>query len=305
MAEATVSLYLELEEGAVADIEVVAKAALAFSKAVKDVAYIIDPSLELRVELASGTRGSLSLNSIFRNLKKANGETITLSAIGLVVLGWFGATVSDFGKDELKDIIKNLFHQEEQFTPAQQAQLKAIVTKAINEKAAAPHVQQVYRELERDPAIKGVGATPKAGDRPAVIVPRRQFAERAGERIVQEEANRRRTTTDRVHVALISPVLVPGDRKWRLQSAHGEFGASIKDKQFVDMALSGRLAIPLATGIEMDVQLETIEDFKEGVWVVHDRNVLHVYIDSLKTPLVPLPLPFPNSDEHKPPNDGQ
>lgn len=55
-----INLYLDIEPGQVADIEVVARAALAFSKTIKEVVFVLDPSLEIRVEIASGTPGSLS-----------------------------------------------------------------------------------------------------------------------------------------------------------------------------------------------------------------------------------------------------
>ncbi len=77
MAQAPISVYLDLEAGRVADMEVVARAALAFSAAVKDLAYVIDPGLDLRIELQSGTEGSLNLNTILRNLKDHKGEAIT------------------------------------------------------------------------------------------------------------------------------------------------------------------------------------------------------------------------------------
>ena len=68
MTTTPLSLYLDLEKGATADLEVVSRAALAWSAAIKDLAFILDPSIEIRVEIASGTPGSFSLNSLIRTV---------------------------------------------------------------------------------------------------------------------------------------------------------------------------------------------------------------------------------------------
>jgi hypothetical protein len=48
-------------------------------------------------------------------------------------------------------------------------------------------MQHLFQEIERDTAIKGVGATIVPGSKPADIVPRRQFSERAGESIDEKQ----------------------------------------------------------------------------------------------------------------------
>jgi hypothetical protein len=69
LVEAPLSLYLDLKPGLKADLEVTARAALAFASAIREVAYVIDPALELRIELESGTDGSLCLNAILRAVR--------------------------------------------------------------------------------------------------------------------------------------------------------------------------------------------------------------------------------------------
>jgi hypothetical protein len=56
----------------------------------------------------------------------------------------------------------------------------------------------------------------------------------------------------------------------------GEFGASIRDAEFLDNVLRGRSAIPMVAGIRMEVELLTIEDPFEGAWIVRERNILNV-----------------------------
>lgn len=92
----------------------------------------------------------------------------------------------------------------------------------------------------------------------------------------------RRVAGDTVHVVLLRAVLMPGDHRWRFRSPHGDFSASIKDKVFLDRVLAGSLGIPLAAGIEMDVELETVEELRDGVWTPLERHVLKV--GSVRTP---------------------
>lgn len=297
---APVSLYLDLERGKVADMEVVARAALAFSAAIKEAAFIIDPSLEIRVELASGTEGSLSLNSILRNLKNAKGETLTLAAIAFIVLSWFSNHALDYAFDKIADAVTGENHQE--FTPEQRDELAAIVRQALADGVAKPKVQEVYRALERDPAIKGVGATQEPGARPAIIVPRTEFAERAGHAEPVDQTVSRRVVSEWVHVVLISPVLVEGNRRWKFRSSQGEFGASIKDAGFVESVLKGTTSIRMKAGIEMDIYLETTEEFRNGVWEIVDRSVSGV--SNLKEPPAQLDLLSPEGDDDEPADGG-
>jgi hypothetical protein len=302
MTAEPVSLYLDLEPGRVADMEVVARTALAFAKAVRDLAYVVDPSIELRIELSSGTPGSLSLNSILRNLKNKDGEALTLKAIGSVILIWFSIHALDYTFEQVADLVTGKGHEEQRFSPEQKRELQEIVGKAVNDKVAAQHLQGVYREIERDPAIKGVGATRTPGERPAVIIPRSEFRARAGlgGGPVEQTVNRR-VNVEHIRVGLISPVLLPGNRRWKLRSGQGEFGAAIKDQDFIERVLTGTTAIRMKAGIEMDVELETTEEFKNGVWEVQERNVLRV--DNLIEPPSQGDLGLPAPEDHQPDDD--
>src|SRR5947208_9697632 len=88
--EAPVSLYLDLQPGQKVDLEVAARAALAFAAAIRETAYIFDPSMTVRVELLSGTDGSLSLNSLIRSIKLRDLVTRKrLIALAITATLWF------------------------------------------------------------------------------------------------------------------------------------------------------------------------------------------------------------------------
>jgi hypothetical protein len=55
--EETITLYLGLKPDERADFEVVGRAAASFAEAVREISYILEPDLEVRLEFDSGTRG--------------------------------------------------------------------------------------------------------------------------------------------------------------------------------------------------------------------------------------------------------
>jgi len=270
------SLYLDLDEGENADLVVVAQASLALASAIKEIAYIIDPGLEIGIDFASGTEGSLSLNTILKTLRRTTIPShITLRTIALVVIGWLGNDLRTYGVTKFMDQL---------FSPEQRQSLSDDDIKKITDalqntlegKIAKAPMQHLYREIERDTAIKGIGATIVPGVKPSDIVPRQQFPERSGESIDEKQPQKRtRTTNERI--TLISPVLLPKDRAWKFYlPSIGEFGARIKDEKFLASLLAGRRRIPMRAGIQIDVELDTREEKSGNVWVVKDRSVKRV-----------------------------
>jgi hypothetical protein len=79
--EETVTLYLGLKEGRRADFEIVGLSAAAFAEAVKEIAYILEPGLEIRLEFDSGTEGSLKLKAVIKSLKTPEGRRTALVSI--------------------------------------------------------------------------------------------------------------------------------------------------------------------------------------------------------------------------------
>lgn len=276
-----VSLYIDLVPGATADLEVIARAALAFAGAVREFAYIIDPSLELRIELVSGTESSLSLNAWFKSKLARRLDTLSLAALAGGVLMWLGGHAAEFAYDELLRAITG--HGETaELSPAQIDEVARKVVQAIEAHAGAQHTAALFRELESDPAITGVGATREPGTRPVHIIPRTEFRERAihiqGYGVLESDAQRETRTVITIEtLTLVSPVLLNSNRRWKFIGRDGEFGAVIKDASFLDSMLRGLSAIPLAAGIRMEVELQTISDpIEQGAWRVRVRNVLRV-----------------------------
>jgi hypothetical protein len=297
MSEAPINLYFDLERGQSADMEVAAKAALAFADALREIVYSLDPTLTVRVELASGTPGSLSLNAVVRAIKEAKDRPLTVGTAAIIAILWLTGEVGSWTVNKVLDHLTGPDAPPAAASLSEQdrADLADRIARKLNEGAAKRQVQQVFREAERDPAIKGVGASAVHGHRPTSIVPRREFARRAGVGIMTQQTTTRRTFVERMHVELISPVLVQGDRRWRFRGPKGEFGAPMKDIRFAERVLSGTTTIPMVAGIEMEVEVEITEELREnGVWASEHIEVVQVL--GLRAPYRQTSLPFASSE---------
>lgn len=267
-----ICLYLDLNEGQKADLEVVAKAALAFDAAVKEIAFVLDPGAVIRVELESGTEGSLSLNSIISAIGPMN--RVRLQAIAFALLTWFGAETASYVYSAILDQIQG----DEQALQLSEEQIKEMseqVAKICEGKVGARQVGDIFKELEKDPAVRGVGVTTNKDKKPRYVVPRSQFQERSRSISETQEVTSARTTTGVQTLTLISPVLVEGPRKWKFRSGQVEFGATVKDADFVQRVLAGR-ELPMAAGIVLKVKLTVKEEMIDEVWHVKERIVEEV-----------------------------
>ena len=289
MASAPISLYLDLEDGQLADLEVVSRAAIAFSRAIKDAAYIIDPSLEIRIDFVSGTEGSLSLNNLISNLKQQIKNPKTLLAVAMLALQWFGTDIRGYITDNLLDQVFGV--EREAMTQSDKDEIAAIVAKAVSDQLAQEHVKDVYKTLETDPAIKGVGASAEHRIRPDVIIPRSEFSARSKGQESLAAPSGKRSDTIRTTLTLVKPVLASGNRPWRFLSEI-EFSAYILDTDTLDSILQGRVQIPMISGIQMDVDLEIIEAKIDGIWQIQRRNILKIH--GFKNPKIQESLMLPN-----------
>ncbi|MGR9273186.1 hypothetical protein ACU8KI_01010 [Rhizobium leguminosarum] len=265
-----ISLYLDLKKGMKVDLATAARAALAFDAALKEIAFSIDPFATIRIELESGTEGSLSLNSI---ISAAKLDQARLKAIAWGIAAFFVADTASYTYEKVLD---HLFAEPEIHQSLSQAEIEdlaAAVVRIVESKATEKQVGKIYQELQRDEAVKGVGVSPKHGRRPTEIVPRSEFQKRG--RIVEEsEKTGQRSETTVQTLTLVSPVLVQGSaRKWKFRSGKLEFGAPVKDRRFLDRVLSGREPVPMSDGIRMKVVLTVKEERKDDVWQIKDRII--------------------------------
>jgi hypothetical protein len=270
------TLYLDLKPGLKPELAAVARASLSFEAAVREIAFVLDPTLQFRLELDSGTEGSLKINSLIRAITAKVTDKKTLRLLAFLVLGWF---LSDVRSYMTEKAIEAIIREEDTEGLSEQdiSEIAREVVKALKNEAARSKVQEVYRELQGDNTITGVGIiTSRKRERPVFIVPSTEFGARStsGRDVVTTESTR--TYTDTETVTLISPVLLESARRWRFSYRLGEFGAAVRDEEFLRRILFGQDYIPMTSGIVMDVLLERKEELINGIWKPKEHNILKV-----------------------------
>ena len=277
-----ISLYVDLEPGEAPDLEVVARAAIAWAEAIKEIAFLLDPGIEVRIELKSGTEGSLSLNGIIKALrgsKKAKKELKKdLRTVVIAVLVWFALQGAEYTFEAIVDYLRG--QDDPAIAELNDEQINAIADRVavrIGPKVAQEQKKQIFTELDRDASIRGVGVSATPSRKPDRLIPKSEFAKRANFAVdVRVGSERRRS--QRVRAQLVSPVLKGVPRSWRFQVAGlPEFGAAMKDKSFLAAIEVGRVHIPLSAGVEMEFDLHVKEENAGGVWVPIERTITRVY----------------------------
>lgn len=273
--EQTITLYLGLKDGQKADLEVVGLAAAAFAEAVKEISYIVDPGMEVRIEFESGTEGSLKLKAIIKTLNSPEGRRAALAAVAMTVGGVLLNDIRTYGVGKLID--RYLIPEQRQQLSDEDVQriAKAIQDVSSGRIAKAP-IQKMYKQIDRDEVIESVGTITKSEKKPPDPVPRSEFPIRAGIVSRTQTGVKDRKTPSVERLTIISPVLLHADRVWRLRSPHGEFGYHIKDEKFLDDVLAGRRRLPMKEGVQITAKIETHEEFEGQVWVAKNRYILKV-----------------------------
>jgi hypothetical protein len=274
----TFNIYFSLEQGQKADIETVSHALLEFAAAVREAAFFADPSLDLRIELASGKESSLDLKTLFRVKGTAGAEKRgVLLGIAIGASTWLGGQV---GTDLYNNspIHKMIAGDEKKLSEEDVKRIAEAVAKTSQSEPVRSHVQSFYRALDRDTAIAGVGASLQPNKKPDVIVPSTQFRSLSGVDEVRDITTEMRERITRETVVLVAPVLLESNRKWRFRSGTSEFGASIDDQKFLLDVLTGRRNVPMRGGILMDVELKTLEEkTADGLWKPIDRHIMRIF----------------------------
>lgn len=274
------SLYIELEAGQKADLEIASRAAIAFAETIREIAAFIDPFSDIKIELVDTTEGSLSFNTKIKFRSASGTKEITVYALLVVFASFMAGSVTTFVADKaLTSAWEQMFGSDEASLSAKDKQdIADRAAAAIIAKAGEQQSKQIFAELDKDPAVAGVGISRTPGARPSVMVPKSEFAKRSGSLITEEPADKKRKNIVVRDVILVSPVLEPDrKRRWKFRIDSKEFGAPIKDNYFLDAVFSGKHPILLKGNIRMKVRLEIQEEFLKGVWTEKDYIVWHVY----------------------------
>lgn len=271
-----VSLYLDVPSDELVDLEVAAKAAIEWARGLKAAAAAVDDGYEYRVSLVSAEPGSSKwlarierskANQIAKDVKKGWEELplILRWSIGLAVVIPVTAvpTVKYWTGDD-------------QFSHEQLKQIEDTVRKAADEPAVKAHRQAMYREVQRDKKIRGVGGgvADRPNWKPKHTVPANQFAEAEGLFEPQEPPADERTITPELDVILVAPNLHNAARAWtfRQDGIPGTFTATMKDKEFLRALERSTVRERFRADIPMRVRLEIKQELVNGEWKVKRRG---------------------------------
>lgn len=289
MADAGLSLYLDLEKGVSPDFDVALRAALAWSSAIKEIAYVVDPGVQIRIEFDGTYGGSLGFNAKLRAMlsrtqeaaqsvhRAATDPQVVRTAVVSATI-WAMMNLAEYSFARVMDYLTgaDAAPEVQALSETDKTDIANKVLAGLRNEAARQPVRTMYRELERDPGVKGVGVTAREDARPTEIVPRSEFRIKSGRDLPKTQTIERRVVEERMRVVLVKPVLERGDRRWGFKGPSGEFGASIKHEAFIEAVLSGTTAVPMVEGIELTIDLETTEEFQGQVWTILKREVVNV-----------------------------
>jgi hypothetical protein len=146
--EEAITLYLGLKEGEKAEFEVVGHAAAAFAEAVKEISYVLEPGLDVRLEFDSGTEGSLKLKAIIKSVQTKEGRRAALLTIICTVGGMLLADARGYISGKLIDRFLDP-SQRQELSDADVARIAQAVIDVNGGKIAKAPVQRLYRQLAR------------------------------------------------------------------------------------------------------------------------------------------------------------
>jgi len=275
--EDTICLYLGLKPEQIVDLEVAAKAAIEWARAVKAAAIAADPSNEYRVSLVSAEPGSSrwlakieqsKANQIAKDIKShwENVPLVMRLAVALIV------AVPVTAKPTL-----DYYLGRDGFSETQLQELEAVMVRVVGDPAVKTHRQQMYREVQRDRNIIGVGGgVPDGPDwRPPEMIPATRFAEADGLFEPKEDGQEgARTLEKTLDVILVTPRLENARRAWtfRQEGIPGTFRAEMKDVEFLEALESSGIQERLRANIPMRIRLKIKEVFVNGGWKVKRRG---------------------------------
>lgn len=277
-----VSLYFDTRRGQRLQIEEAAEIAVAWASALRQTLREIEPGLNLRIELIDGDDGSLWLNTLLRVAESAL-EKISrgadayprLKAIasGLAII--VVATPIQWTADKVWEAIVRDEPEVARLSPEAEQQVRQIFKEALHEGVASEEKRRLARRVAGTGAIKRIGIAPSPRHAPQVLVEAEHMREFAAREEVELEATRRRVVER--DLILVSPVLEGRERSWKFREpGMPEFGAVMRDHEFLDAIGRGALHQEFRFGIVMTVDLEIKEVLENDVWVPAERSVVRV-----------------------------
>lgn len=262
------SLYFDLVEGEKADLEIVSAAAIAWVEGLRAVAQAYDPNSDVRVQLVDADESSLIYNTLVEWFDRHVGKNLEH-----VVDGWDGMPRGRKLALGLAMFIVVTgyptydFYFGEDLDEADVALCNRIIEQTKDEPSVQTARRKLYRTLEREPAIKGIGIKETSDGKPLAVVPSEQFAGEGGLWQVMEGDVQERVVTQVLDVILVKPALVHNPRSWTFKpDGLPEFEAVMRDGKMLHAIRESGFPERLREGIPMTIRLEVREVQVDGQW---------------------------------------
>lgn len=275
-----ISIYFGVDEGERASLEVIARATLEWTEAIRSLAFIIDPGLEVRVEFVESEDGSVWLSNLVRAVKEGDEKALKALAIGILAFFAIGPALhlqADFG-DEL---FKALGHEDTVvLSDTEKQDIVNRVIEGIEKTNLLERRQAIIREVERDPAIRSVGVdTVPRREGPRVKISRSEFPSygaRTDQVVLPPERDTRQLLG--IDVIVVRPTLRKGEDRprWRFEKGGSEWSATIEDDEFIWAVRNGQTGLAMAIGERMKINVALDQEMQEGEWVIVNRRVTRV-----------------------------
>jgi hypothetical protein len=240
----------------------------------------LDPQSQIRIELIDAEESSLRLNAILdwvetqlAQIQEGAGRYPRIAKLA-IAMAVFVPTVGIPTYDFYFGLEKTLALNKED-----RRLLNELLERTKKNPEVKAREKKFFKTLERDSSISGAGISEGHKDKPIIIVPADQFAERGGLWAIVDEEQPERITYPIVDVLLVAPTLLPTPRTWRFQAPGlPEFTATMRDKKFLAALEHDHVRERLRVGIEMTIRLEIKEKKLDGVWMVKHggRSVIEV-----------------------------
>lgn len=284
-----VSLYFDLEPQTSADLEVVAQASIAWVQALREIAYIVDPSVELAVEIVDGDEGSLWINTILklgektvRKIEKGGRKYPRLNALAKALAIVVIMTPLNVTAEEVWKKVVHEAPEAAKLDPQDKKEIIDSIVKALKPDVAAHQKRAFFSAVVRDRKVRAVGVGSTSRTKPSAVVKASAVKAFLDAPIASGDDEDTRSWVDTLDVTLVSPVLENSERSWRfLAPGMPEFGAKMKDREFLDAIEHGEIHEELRQGIEMTIVIRFTARRRRGIWKTVDRSVIEVKRPSL------------------------
>ena len=280
MDQAPSSLYFDVAQGQLADLEVVARTSIAWAALVKEVAFVLDPSAEIQVQFVTSTPGSAFVNNLTTAVKKAAKENPLIAGPLIAIATTFALAIPvHLADDAAKDFLAKVGHvHTDEISDESARKIAEEVVKLERNNIAREQRKELYRQSERDEKIIGFGIGRTFDKRPEIVVPRSDFRDRFGVgELIQTSSEIRYELQERYPVEILRSSSQAKEAMWRFSSDSGEFSAKMKDRAFLDALRSGHTGLEIGEGVEIGIDLKTKLERRDGVWTIVERTVERVH----------------------------